>query len=94
MRILQVRETPEAPTLKMQMSIATADIVNIMAGNSMNTAAATLVLKKVMAANHPLGETQRKEEYHYSSLFYVSLLSEKLFTCTQKLQGIFKALEN
>lgn len=35
------------------MSIATADIVNMMAGNSMNTAAATLVLKKVMAANHP-----------------------------------------
>lgn len=48
----------------MQMSIATADIVNIMAGNSMNTAAATLVLKKVMAANHPLEETQGKEEYH------------------------------
>lgn len=37
----------------MQMSIVTADIVNIMAGNSMNTADATLVLKKVIAANHP-----------------------------------------
>lgn len=77
MQILQVRETPEAPTLKMQMSIATADIVNIMAGNSMNTAAATLVLKKVMAANHPLRETQRKEEYHYSSLFLSVLVIRK-----------------
>lgn len=45
----------------MQMSIATADIVNIMAGNSMNTAAATLVLKKVMAASHPLEEIERKK---------------------------------
>lgn len=65
--IFQVRETPEAPTLKMQMSIVTADIVNIMAGNSMNTADATLVLKKVIAANHPLQET--KKQYHYCSLF-------------------------
>lgn len=53
----------------MQMSIATADIVNIMAGNSMNTAAATLVLKKVTAANQPLEEIERKKQYHYSPLY-------------------------
>lgn len=55
-------ETPEALTLKMQTSIASAAIVNIMAGNSMNTAAATLVLKNVMAANHPLQGRERGTE--------------------------------
>lgn len=38
------------------MSIATAAIVNMTAGKSMNTAAAMLELKNVTAANHPLGE--------------------------------------
>lgn len=59
----------EALTLNMQTSIATADVVNMMAGNSMNTAAATLVLKNVMAANQPLRGRERRtslEQLHSS----------------------------
>lgn len=78
----------------MLTSIATADIVNMMAGKSINTAAATLVLKKVMAANHPLEEAQIKEQYHDNSHFKVPLSPENVVTHTQKLQGSFKALEN
>ena len=64
----------------MQMSIATADTVNIMAGNSMNTAAATLVLKKVMAAIHPLGERERKKQYHYSSFLSVLIIRKAVYS--------------
>lgn len=77
----------------MQMSIATADIVNMTAGNSMNTAAATLVLKKVMAANQPLEESERNDQYHYRSHFNLLVIRKNCSLVPRSYQAALKLLK-
>lgn len=50
---------PRGLTFMITMAITAADIVNMMAGNSMTTAAPTLVWKNPIAASQPLQGKER-----------------------------------